>query len=335
MAAAATDTPDKGSGLIAENADCLLNEPMIDRSTDPSLAALQTFVLVARYGSFRRAAAEKGVGASAFSHVIRGLEETLAVRLFHRTSRSVRLTDAGAALLARIGPALAEIAEALRGAREANEAPTGTLRLNIPRIVNLLVMEPVIGRFLSTYPGIRLEIASHDGLVDIVAEGFDAGIRRDRRLQPGMVATPIGPARRFAVVGAPCYFADRARPVTPADLREHRCIGRLFPDGSRYAWEFERDGEAIEVETTGPLIVDETALMIRAARDGSGLAFVFEELVAEPVATGALVRVLEDWCPPKPRFFLFYPGRRHVPAPLRAFIDMVSSQTRPRAGPER
>jgi len=308
---------------------------MIDRSTEPSLAALQTFVLVARYGSFRRAAAEKGVGTSAFSHVIRGLEGTLGVRLFHRTSRSVRLTHAGVTLLARIGPALGEVAEALKDARDANEAPVGTLRLNIPRIVNPLVMEPVIGRFLLTYPGIRLEVASHDGLIDIVAEGFDAGIRRDRRLQPGMVVVPVGPARRFAVVGAPSYFADRPRPVTPADLRKHRCIGRRFPDGSRYAWEFESEGEVVEFETTGPLIVDDTALMIRAARDGIGLAFVFEELVAASVASGALVRVLEDWCPPKPRFYLFYPGRRQVPGPLRAFIDVVSGQTLPHPGSER
>ena len=289
-------------------------------------------MLVARYGSFRRAAAERGVGTSAFSHVIRGLEETLAVRLFHRTSRSVRLTDAGATLLARIGPALGEVAEALRTVRDANGAPAGTLRLNIPRIVNALVMEPVIGRFLSTYPGIRLEIASHDGLIDIVSEGFDAGIRRDRRLQPGMVATPVGPARRFAVVGAPSYFAGRVHPAIPADLREHRCIGRRFPDGSRYAWEFERNGEVVEIETTGPLVADDTALMIRAARDGVGLSFVFEELAAEPVASGALIRVLEDWCPPKPRFYLFYPGRRQVPGPLRAFIDMVSAQTPAHAG---
>lgn len=299
---------------------------MTDRSSEPSLAALQTFVLVARYGSFRRAATERGVSASAFSHVIRGLEETLAIRLFHRTSRSVRLTDAGATLLTRIGPALGEIADALKSAREGGGTPAGSLRLNIPRIVSPLVIEPMIGRFLSTYPEIRLEIASHDGLVDIVAEGFDAGIRRDRRLQPGMIAVPVGPARRFAVVGAPSYFAGRTPPASPADLQVHRCIGRRFPNGARYAWEFERDGEVVEVETAGPLIVDDTALMVRSALDGVGLAFVFEELVAGPIARGTLIRVLEDWCLPKPRFYLFYPGRRQVPAPLRAFIDMIAGE---------
>lgn len=296
---------------------------MNDPSTEPSLAALQTFVLVARHGSFRRAASEKGVSASAFSHVIRGLENTLAVRLFHRTSRSVRLTDAGASLFGRIQPALGEVAEALKSTRDAGGTPAGSLRLNVPRIVNSLVIEPLVARFLAAYPDIRLEIASHDGLIDIVAEGFDAGIRRDRRLQPGMVAVPVGPARRFAVVGAPSYFAGQIPPASPADLQAHQCIGRRFPDGSRYAWEFEQNGNAVEVETTGPLIVDDTALMKRAALDGAGLAFMFEELVAGPIASGNLIRVLEDWCPPKPRFYLFYPGRRQVPAPLRAFIDMI------------
>ena len=290
---------------------------------EPSLAALNAFVSVARHGSFRRAAMERGVGASAFSHVIRGLEELLDVRLFHRTSRSVSLTQAGHDLLERIGPALSEVAEALDDARTSGGKPSGLLRLNVPRIATTLVIEPVIGRFLATYPDIRLDVVSFDGLVDIVAEGFDAGIRRDRRLSPGMIARPIGPARRFAAVGAPSYFADRAPPREPSDLKGHRCIERRYPDGSLYAWEFARRNEAMELEVKGPLVVDDTALMIRAALDGVGLAFVFEELVAEHIASGALVRVLDDACPLKPRFYLYYPGRRQVPAPLRAFIDML------------
>ena len=156
-----------------------------------------------------------------------------------------------------------------------------------------------------------------------MAEGFDAGIRRDRRLAPGMIALPVGPARRFAVVGAPSYFAGRERPNVPQDLHLHRCIERRFPNGSRYAWEFGKDGEMLEVDISGPLIVDDTALMIRATLDGVGLAFVFESLVADHVATGRLVRVLAEWCPMQPRFFLYYSGRRQVPAPLRAFIEMV------------
>ena len=294
--------------------------------SDPSFATLQAFVSVARHGSFRRAALERGVSASAFSHVIRGLEDMLGVRLFHRTSRSVGLTQAGRELLERIGPALGEVAEALDGARASGGTPSGLLRLNVPRIATALVIEPVIGRFLSTYPDIKLEVVSFDGLADIVAEGFDAGIRRDRRLAPGMIALPVGPARRFAVVGAPSYFAGRARPLVPHDLGRHRCIERRYPNGSRYAWEFERDGEVLELEVGGSLVADDTVLMIRAALDGAGLAFVFEELVVEHLARGTLERVLEDWCPVAPRFYLYYPGRRQVPAPLRAFIGVVREQ---------
>ena len=278
---------------------------------------------VARLGSFRQAAGERGVSASAFSHVIRGLEESLDVRLFHRTSRSVGLTQAGRELLEKLGPALGELTEALVSARASGGKPSGLLRLNVPRVANALVIEPIVGRFLSAYPEIRLEVVSADSLVDIVSEGFDAGIRRDRRLSPGMIARPIGPPRRFAVVGAPSYFADRPRPLVPHDLRGHRCVERRFPDGSRYAWELEYAGESIELDVTGPLAVDDTALMIRAALDGIGLAFVFEELVSDEIASGALIRVLEDCCPVKPRFFLYYPGRRQVPTPLRAFIDLA------------
>ena len=295
----------------------------VSSSGDPSLATLQAFVSVARHGSFRRAAAERGVGASAFSHVIRGLEDTLGVRLFHRTTRSVRLTQAGRELLERIGPALGEVADALGSARASGARPSGLLRLNVARIANALVVEPVVGRFLSAYPAISQEVVRFDGLADIVAEGFDAGIRRDRRLSPGMIAVPVGPARRFAVVGAPSYLAGRDRPRVPHDLERHRCIGRRYPDGSRYAWEFERDGKGVELEVRGPLVADDTALMIRAALDGAGLAFVYEELVAGHLARGALERVLADWCPVAPRFHLYHPGRRQVPPPLRAFIDMV------------
>ncbi len=289
----------------------------------PSLAALDAFLAVARHGSFRRAAAERRVSPSALSHVIRGLEGTLAVRLFNRTSRSTSLTEAGRHLLERIGPALGDVAEALDGVARFRGGPSGLLRVNLPRVANQLVIAPMIGRFLAAYPEVRLEIASVDGLVDIVADGFDVGIRRDRRLSPGMIAVPAGPQRRFAVVGAPSYLAAWGRPLVPRDLGAHRCIERRYPDGSRYAWEFARGDEAVELEVSGPLVADDTALMLRAAVDGVGLAFVFEELAADHLADGGLVRVLEDWCPLRPRFFLYYPGRRHVSPALRAFIDAV------------
>ncbi len=294
----------------------------------PGLPALEAFLAVARHRSFRRAAAERGVSPSALSHVIRGLEGTLDVRLFNRTNRSIRITAAGEHLLKRIGPALGDIAEAVEHVRSFQGRPAGLLRLNVPRVAAELVVKPMMGRFLATYPEVRLEVVSDDGLVDIVAEGFDAGIRPGKRLAQDMIAVPVGPRRRFAIVGAPSYFAGRDRPAVPPDLHAHACVGRRFPNGARYAWEFARDGEVMEVDVSGPLLVDDSSLLVAAALDGIGLAHVYEDLVADPIARGALVRVLEDWCPVLPHFFLYYPGRRQVPAPLRAFIDMA------RAAPE-
>ena len=293
----------------------------------PSLAALEAFLAVTRHGSFRRAAVERRVTPSALSHVIRNLEASLDLRLFNRTSRSVSLTEAGRQLADRVGPALSDVERALDGLDALRDAGTaGLLQLNMPRIATQLLMEPVVVRFLAAYPQVRLEITTSDGLVDIVAERFDAGIRRDRRLAPGMVAVPMGPPRRFAVVGSPAYLAQNPAPHTPQDLRGHACIERRFPDGSRYAWEFARGGEVLEVDVSGPLTVDDTALMLRAALDGVGLALVFESLVADHIDAGRLVRLLEAWCPPRPRFYLYYTGRRQVPAPLRAFIDMVREE---------
>ncbi len=294
----------------------------------PSLQAMDVFLAIARLGSFRRVAAERGITPSALSHLVRGLEKNLGVRLFHRTSRSVALTEAGRHLQASIAHPFAELDEALRSIGNFRDRPAGLLRLNAPRIVNQILFESIVAPFHALYPDIRLEIATNDGLVDIVAEGFDAGIRRDRRLAPGMVAVPVGPARRFAVVGAPAYFASHPPPAEPADLAHHACIERRFPNGSRYAWEFARDGTTAEVDVSGPLTVDDTHLMLRAALDGVGLAFLFESLVAEHVKAGRLVQVLAEWCPPLPQFFLFYPGRRHVPAPLRALISFLQSHPR-------
>jgi DNA-binding transcriptional LysR family regulator len=290
----------------------------------PSLQTLEVFVAVARFGNFRRAAAGRNVTPSALSHVIRGLEKNLGVRLFHRTSRSVALTEPGQELLGRIAPALDDLGRALDGIGAYRNRPSGRLRLNVPRIVTELVFEPMVGDFLKAYPEIKLEVITTDDLIDIVAEGFDAGIRRDRRLAPGMIAVPIGMPRRFAVVGAPSYFKNQKRPVSPLDLHAHKCIERHFPSGSRYAWEFKKGREVLEIEVSGPLVVDDTHLMARAALDGLGLAFMFESLVAEHLAAGRLIRVLEDWCPPGPRFFLYYSGHHQVPVALRAFVDFLA-----------
>ena len=293
----------------------------------PGFPALEAFLAVARHQSFRRAAAERGVSPSALSHVIRGLEDALDVRLFNRTNRSIRITAAGERLVNRVGPALSEIAAAIEEVNVYRGRPAGLLRLNVPRIAAELVVKPVMARFLATYPEISLEVVCNDGLVDIVAEGFDAGIRTGQRLAQDVIALPVGPQRRFAIVGAPTYFTGRDRPLVPQDLHAHACVGRRFPSGIRYAWEFARGTDVVEAEVSGPLVVDDSALMVQAALDGVGLAQVYESLVAEHVTNGSLVRVLEDWCPVLPHFFLYYPGRRQVPAPLRAFIDMVRARS--------
>lgn len=300
----------------------------------PSFSALDVFLAVARHQSFRKAASERGVSPSALSHVIRALEGSLGIRLFNRTNRSIRITTAGEQLLNRIGPALSDIMGAIEEVNANRGRPAGLLRLNVPRVAAELVVKPVIGRFLAAYPDVRLEVVSEDGLVDIVAQGFDAGIRPDRRLAQDMVAVPVGPQRRFAIVGAPSYFARRGRPEAPQDLHAHACIGRRFPSGAHYAWEFARDGDSLEIEVSGPLVADDSRVMVQAALDGVGLAQLYEQFVADHIARGELVRVLEDWCPILPHFYLYYPGRRQVPAPLRAFIDMVrtragSTQLRP------
>ena len=291
--------------------------------TIPNLTAFEAFLAVAKHGSFRRAAAERGVSSSALSHAMRGLEERLGVRLFNRTNRSIHLTAAGEHLLRRVGPALDDIGEAVAELGLLRRRPAGTLRLNVPRNANELVIRPVLARFLHAHPAVTLEVTTEDALVDIVAGGFDAGIRAGQHLGLDMICVPVEPPLRFAVVGAQAYLAARGTPGAPHDLADHACIGRRYPGGARYTWVFARDGEEVEVPVSGPLVADDRALIVAAALDGVGLAHIHEAFVSDAIARGALVRVLADWCPPLPSFFLYYPGRRQPPAPLRAFIDVL------------
>ena len=289
----------------------------------PGFPALEAFLAVARHQSFRKAATERGVSSSALSHTIRGLEQTLGVRLFNRTNRSIRITAAGEQLLNRIGPALGDIAGAIEQARSGRDRPYGTLRLNVPRNAAEVVIKPVMSRFLMAHPEITLDVVTQDGFVDVVAEGFDAGIRTGEHLAQDMISVPVGPPLRFAVVGAPKYFAGREPPRVPQDLLGHHCVMRRFPSGATYSWAFARGSEAIDIEVSGHLVVDDRSLIIKAALDGLGLAHIHAALVEEQIGRGELVRVLEEWCPDLPPFFLYYPGRRHVPAPLRAFISFM------------
>ncbi len=297
--------------------------------TLPSLLAIQAFLSVARNLNFSRAAAERGVSASALSHAIRSLEEQLGVRLFNRTNRSISLTAAGEFLSAHGGAAVSDLEQAIIGLGTFRGRASGTLRLNVPRSALDLVIRPLMAPFLLAYPEIRLDVVSDDGKVDIVAEGFDAGIRAGQQLAPDMISVPVGPALRFAVVGSPGYFASRTKPEQPRDLLEHACIGRRYPGGAPYVWTFARGNDVVDIETRSVVTLDDRALIVAAALDGVGLAHIHEGLVAGHIASGALVRVLEEWSPTLPTFFLYYPGRRHVPAPLRAFIDMARAGDTP------
>lgn len=291
---------------------------------DPS--DLATFVAVAKHLSFRKAADSLGVTASALSHAVRSIETRIGVRLLNRTTRSVSLTEAGERLYGRVTPAFRDIQDAIEDLNSFRDRPAGLLRINAARMACHLALLPVMASFSAKYPDVSIEIAADNALTDIVGQGFDAGVRFGEALALDMVAVPLGPRMRFAVVGSPDYFARHDKPVTPYDLRSLPCIRYRFDSGQYYRWEFERGAEEMEVEVGGPLTVGDQDLMLRPALDGMGLAYLFEHQVTEQLKAGRLVQVLEDWCPYYPGFFLYYPGRRQLPAVLRAFVEHVKSQ---------
>jgi DNA-binding transcriptional LysR family regulator len=287
------------------------------------LAELSTFLAVARQKSFRKAAVERGVAGSAVSHAIRSLEERVGVRLFHRTTRSVSLTDAGERLFAELQPAFGQIGKALDSLNSFRGTPFGTVRVNVPTSIAPFVLQDVMGPLLRQNPGLHLDFVTTDSLVDIVEEGFDAGIRFGERLSQDVVAVRIKSRLRFAVVGSPEYFKTRKIPLTPDDLRRHACIRYRFPSGAIFNWEFEHEGEALEVEVNGPITLDGQELMVEAALQGCGLAYVWDDRIQTHLLSGALIRCLDDWCAFDDSLFLYYPSRRYVSAGLRALIDML------------
>jgi DNA-binding transcriptional LysR family regulator len=286
-------------------------------------AALSPFLAIATHRSFRRASVELGISPSALSHALRSIEERLGVRLVNRTTRSVSLTEAGERLFARIRPAFRDISDALEDLSVFRGQPMGTLRINASRQASQLALLPLVTRFLRAYPDVRVEVRVEDALSDIVSEGFDAGVRFGESIASDMVAVPIGPRQRSAIVASPEFFERHAVPRTPHELRDLPCIRFRFLSGVLYRWEFERDGEEVLIEVDGPLTLSEQGLMVDAALDGVGLAYVFEGQVGPLLAQGRLVRVLEDWCPSYPGFFLYYPSRRQLPSALRAFVDFA------------
>jgi DNA-binding transcriptional LysR family regulator len=287
---------------------------------------LDAFAAVARHRSFRGAAAERGVSASTLSQAVRDLEAGLGVRLLNRSTRSVAPTDAGRALLGRLAPALADIPAAVDGVGARPGEAAGTLRLNAPEPAVELVLAPLVRPFLAAHPQVRLEVVAETALVDIVKDGFDAGVRWGESLARDMIAVPLGGPQRFVVVAAPTFLAERGAPATPSDLLERPCIRQRFPSGVVPLWKFERDGILLRLDPAGPLVSTSLALQRRAALDGVGFWATFEGYVADDLNAGCLVRVLDDWCPPFPGPFLYYPSRRQLPPPLRAFMDFVRSR---------
>lgn len=286
---------------------------------------LSSFLALARHRSFRRAADEIGCTPSALSHALKGLEERLDLRLFNRTTRSVALTEAGERLFARVAPAFRDIEDALDDLNELRGTPIGRLRLNAARASAKMVLLPVVARFLKIHPRISIEIVVDNDLVDMVSQGFDAGVRFGEVIAQDMIAVPIGPRQRTAIVASPLIFERYARPTTPEHLRELPCIGLRFGSGRLYAWEFERGGVELSVEVDGSLVVDDQDMMVEAALLDAGFAFAFEDQILQHVEEGRLMRVLEDWCPYYTGFYLYYPSRRQMPATLRAFVDFVKA----------
>ena len=283
---------------------------------------LVAFAVVASERSFTRAALRLGVSQSAVSHAIRGLEQRLSLQLVARTTKSVAPTSAGAALLKDLSPALEQIERALASARAVRHRPSGRLRIVTSRSAAVMVLLPKLAEFAEAYPDVVLDIVTETGRVDLVAGEFDAGIQLGEFIQKDMIAMRVTGELRLAVVGSPAYFASRSLPRKPADLQDHRCIGLRLPTGP-YRWEFERGRTATTVGVSGPVIFDDTHLVIEAALAGVGLGLAYEAQVARYVAKRRLVRVLQDWTPPFPGFFMYYPSRTHQPAALAALVNAL------------
>jgi len=291
------------------------------------LQDLFAFLAVLRGGGFREGARLSGSSASRLSEAVRRLEARLGVRLFNRTTRSVLPTDAGTRLAERLIPALGEVEAALDVVNGFRDRPSGTLRLNVPGAAARLVLPAIVTPFLKAYPEIKLDVIVEDSFVDMLAAGCDAGIRYDERLEQDMIAVPIGPrVQRFATAASPAYLAAHGHPQHPRDLLTHACLRGQFASGTIPAWEFERDGEVVLVEPSGPLLVRLGAaadLAVGAAIGGLGVIQLFEEWLRPHLDSGALEAVLEPWWQNFSGPFLYYPGRRHLPAPLRAFVDFI------------
>jgi DNA-binding transcriptional LysR family regulator len=287
------------------------------------LVELEAVVAISRNGSFRAAAVDLDMSPTAISNAVANLEKRLGVRLFNRTTRNVALTSAGRAYVEAIAPALSDIRNAAQAVANHRRKPTGTLRLSCSLGGGRRVLMPFVFDYRRRYDEMKVEIITEGRLIDIIKDGFDAGVRLAEAVPRDMIAMPLGPHVRHVVVGTPSYFANRPRPIAPGDLMNHECIRTRFPSGALYRWEFERRGEAMRIDVPGSLTLDEPEMIAQASRAGIGLAYIGEWLVADDIAAGRLVEVLSEWTPSYPGYCLYYPGRRHMAASLRAFVDLT------------
>lgn len=285
------------------------------------LTDLDAVLSIARHGSFRAAALELGISTTALSNSIAKLEKNLGIRLFNRTTRSVSLTDAGTTFVERIGPAMTDIHDAMLAAQSLQEIPIGTLRINAFATAAREVMEPLILPFLQRYPQVHIDLVTEGRLVDIVAAGFDLGLRPADLVPNDMIAVPLGRKRSNAVVASPDFLRTHGTPVVPADLYRFRCIRARLPNNALFRWKFEKDGNAVQIDVQGAITLDESSLVRIAAQNSVGLGYVMEADVREDIAAGRLVRVLEDWTPSLEPLALYYPGRKNPPAAFSAFIQ--------------
>lgn len=287
------------------------------------LADLDAVLSVARKGSFTAAALELGMSTTALSNAIAKLEQRLGVRLFNRTTRSVSLTDAGKAFVERVGPAMTDIHDAMHAAQSLQETPTGTLRINAFASAAREVMAPLILTFLRRYPQVHVDLVTEGRLVDIVAAGFDMGLRPADLVPSDMVPLSLGLHRSNAVVASPDFLRTHGKPIVPTDLYRFRCIRARLPNNALFRWRFEKSGEAVQIDVQGAITLDEQSLVRIAAQSGIGLGYIMEADVREDLAAGRLVRVLEDWTPALPALALYYPGRKNPPAAFRALIQVA------------
>jgi DNA-binding transcriptional LysR family regulator len=295
--------------------------------SEPDLSDLQALLAVARSRGFRQAALLRGVSASSLSDAIRRLEARLGVRLLNRTTRSVTPTEAGQRLIERLGPAFGEISGALDAVNGYRDSPTGTLRLNVPMIASREILPSIIPRFLAAHPGITLEVTGSDMFIDVLAAGYDAGIRYDERIERDMIAVPIGPrVQRFVAAAAPAYLQAHGEPRHPRDLVNHACIAHRFESGVLATWEFIRAGKIVRIAPRGPLITSSIELSRSSAMAGLGVTYTFEEFLSAEIERGTLVPVLKPWWQSFPGPSLYYPSRAHMPGPLRALVDFIRAE---------